>query len=365
MKQFTLYTILSIAVAAAASANSTTPSCPEKTHSPGPDAHAPISVMGEHTHKKGEWMLSYRSMQMVMDGMRHDNRNLSSSEVFSAGSGYLVAPENMTMQMQMLGGMYAIGEKLTLMLMTGYLNQKMDHRINPMANMLITANDGDTTFTTQTKGIGDTKLSALYKYYDENGEQRHVGLGLSLPTGSIEEKDHLPVMGSGRVHSVLPAPMQLGSGTYDLMPSATFLRKFKDWSCGLQAAGVIRLEEHNHRGYRLGHQFVLTGWAGYPLADWISLEGGLKYLHAGRLRGNQEDINRGPMMGSDTVTTAYSENYGGERIDAILGFNVLSTNGDLKGHRLAVDLHLPLWQKLNGYQLKNRYALTLGWQKAW
>jgi len=31
-----------------------------------PDGHAPIGVMGEHTHKAGEWMLSYRYRNMFM-----------------------------------------------------------------------------------------------------------------------------------------------------------------------------------------------------------------------------------------------------------------------------------------------------------
>ena len=34
------------------------------------DSHAPIGVMGEHMHKKGEWMLSYRYMYMDMEGSR-------------------------------------------------------------------------------------------------------------------------------------------------------------------------------------------------------------------------------------------------------------------------------------------------------
>lgn len=29
-----------------------------------PDGHAPIGIMGDHYHKKGEWMLSYRMMTM-------------------------------------------------------------------------------------------------------------------------------------------------------------------------------------------------------------------------------------------------------------------------------------------------------------
>lgn len=33
-----------------------------------PDGHAPISVMGDHYHKKGELMFSYRFMPMWMEG---------------------------------------------------------------------------------------------------------------------------------------------------------------------------------------------------------------------------------------------------------------------------------------------------------
>ncbi|MEQ8937882.1 MAG: hypothetical protein RLT30_04205, partial [Gammaproteobacteria bacterium] len=34
------------------------------------DSHAPIGVMGDHMHSKGEWMLSYRYMYMEMAGNR-------------------------------------------------------------------------------------------------------------------------------------------------------------------------------------------------------------------------------------------------------------------------------------------------------
>lgn len=344
----------------------TTGSANHHTGGPRPDGHAPISIMGEHTHGKGEWMLSYRLMQMEMDGMRKGTDGLSSSEVFSAGPGHVVCPEDMTMYMHMLGAMHAPGDRLTLMLMANYLDSEMDHRINPAAGMMIRANGGADTFSTRTSGIGDTRVSALYKFHDKGGLSAHLGLGLSLPTGSIDKKDDIPVMGMGRVRSVLPAPMQLGSGTFDLLPSLTLRREAASWSCGLQAGGVLRLQDENDRDYRLGHQFRLTGWAGLPLAEWISLGGGLEYQWSGELEGDQRDISQGPaMMGRNTVTTAYGENYGGERVEAILGVNLLGPSGAWQGHRLAIDLRLPLYQDLNGYQLETDHVFTLGWQKAW
>jgi len=76
----------------------------EETHyHTRPDSHAPIGVMGDHTHKKGEFMFSYRYMLMGMDGMLDGSDDISNAEIMNRG--YAVTPTEMTMQMHMLGAM--------------------------------------------------------------------------------------------------------------------------------------------------------------------------------------------------------------------------------------------------------------------
>lgn len=347
-------------VATAATPPPTFACCPTDEHHPGrPDDHAPISVMGDHTHAEGGWMLSYRYMNMQMDGMRHGTDRVSSSEVFAEN--YAVSPEDMTMEMHMLGAMYAPTSQLTLMFMANYIDTAMNHHVNPAVAAMI--NNGEGGFTTETSGLGDIKLSALYRFYLEGNRKAHLGLGLSLPTGSIDEKDDTPAMG-GRARQQLPAPMQLGSGTFDLLPSLTFVQQFENWSWGSQANATIRLEDENANNYRLGHKFELLGWAGYNLTDWLGLTAGFSYGHAGKLKGDQKDVNLMAPGMRDSVTTAFEDNYGGERIDVILGVNLLQPHGFLEGHRLSLDLRLPLWENLNGYRLETDSVLTIGWQKA-
>lgn len=317
--------------------------------------------MADHTHHAGGWMLSYRYMHMQMDGMRSGTSSISPAEIFNS---YHVSPESMRMDMHMFGFMYAFSDQLTVMLMANYIDNEMEHRINP-SSMLIMANGGNDAFTTATSGLGDTRVTALYKFIHTANTNVHAGIGLSLPTGSIDETDAIPMMNMGLVDSVLPAPMQLGSGTVDLLPSITLRQEFAQGSYGIQGNGVIRLQDENNRNYRLGHQLGATGWAGYLLTDWLSVNGGLSYLYSGELQGDQQGINQGPMMGLQTVTTAYAENYGGQRVEAIVGLNLLKQSGTLQGHRIALDLRVPLWQDLNGVQLETDYTLTLGWQKAW
>ena len=78
-----------------------------------------------------------------------------------------------------------------------------------------------TFFSTHSQGWGDTQLMALYRLQENERQRLHLQLGLSLPTGSITEKDYLPAM-MGWEKRVLPAAMQLGSGTVDLIPAPNF-----------------------------------------------------------------------------------------------------------------------------------------------
>ena len=51
-----------------------------------PDGHAPISVMGDHMHSKGEWMVSYRYMTMDMEGLLQGSSDISSNSLLNINS---------------------------------------------------------------------------------------------------------------------------------------------------------------------------------------------------------------------------------------------------------------------------------------
>ncbi len=353
-------TTLLIAGLSATQAEPVLSCCPSGTDRPRPDAYAPISIMGDHTHHEGGWMLSYRFMRMEMDGMANGTSSESTQDIFDAN--YAVAPEEMTMDMHMFGLMFAPTDRFTFMVMANYLDIEMDHAVNPAVAAMI--NNGEDGFTTESSGWGDLKFTGLYQFYQKERQRAHVGLGISVPTGSIDKQDETPAM-SGRQRQQLPAPMQLGSGTFDLLPSITWVELFDDWSYGAQANATIRLESENDNGYQLGDAFEVVGWAAYNLTDWIAINGGLSYEWSDELDGEQDGIGTMAPGGRQSVTTAFGDNYGGERVDAILGVNLLGNSGMVKGHRLALDVRLPLWQDLNGYQLETDYVVTLGWQTAW
>ena len=93
-----------------------------------PDGHAPISVMGDHMHKMGEWMLSYRYMIMEMEGLMKESSSITKAEgaaLYPASMMGNMLPKDMIMDMHMLGTMYAISNKWTLLGMLNYLDNEM------------------------------------------------------------------------------------------------------------------------------------------------------------------------------------------------------------------------------------------------
>lgn len=304
---------------------------------PNADDHAPIGVMGDHTHKKGEWMLSYRYMYMRMSGMRSGGQNLSKQQVHRD---YMVTPTTMDMHMHMLGGMYSPHDKVTLMAMVPIIQQEMNHETRM-----------GTTFKTRSWGVGDTRLSALIPILQKDHHEVVVNPGISIPTGSINQRDNTP-MGDNRK---LPYPMQLGSGTYDLIPSITYRGKHGKIGWGVQTGGTIRLGRNDEQ-YRLGNRAHLTPWVSYQPAKGISTSLRLKGQTWGHVRGEDADLN------SNVVPTANPQSLSGKRVDLIAGINFLKPSGIFKNHRLAVEFGVPIYQNLDGPQLETDFYVTAGWQ---
>ena len=303
-----------------------------------PDAHAPITVMGDHTHAQGEWMFAYRFMQMTMDGNRSGTDRVSTEAVLND---FMVAPLDMTMNMHMVSAMFAPADHLTLALMIPYIDQEMDH-VTRMGM----------AFSTETDGVGDLGLNALFVLHHGDTTRVHGSLGLSAPTGSIDERGDTPAMANAK----LPYPMQLGSGTWDILPAITALYQTPAVSLGAQASARFRLDE-NDNDYTLGDRFAMTAWAAYPLNPSLSLSARLAYEDWDDIDGADPDLN--PMM----VPTARTDLRGGNRLDAGLGANLYIRNGVLSGNRIALEILAPIHQDLDGPQLETDLIWTLGLQR--
>jgi len=284
-------------------------------------------------------MAAYRFMYMSMDGNRDDTSERSTSEVLEA---FPVTPTDMSTKMHMLGLMYAPTDRMTLMAMFPFVEKDMNH----------TTRTG-VRFKTRTSGVGDFRLNALTLLWESRGHRLHANTGLSFPTGSTDKRDRTPM---GRV--VLPYPMQLGSGTWDLLPGLTYLGQTDRWSWGSQILVTARLGR-NDDGYSWGERLDGTVWGAYRWSPWVSTSFRAAIQSWGNIDGQDDRLD--PTL----VPTADPNLRGGDRLDLLVGANLYGRTGYVKGHRLAIEVGLPVWQDLDGPQLELDWVLTVGWQYAW
>jgi hypothetical protein len=306
-----------------------------------PDGHAPISVMGDHMHAMGEWMVSYRYMTMDMNGLLDGSNETTKSAATAKYSFSMMGnmlPKEMTMDMHMFGAMHAISDQWTLMCMINYLDNEM------------TMQNGKKM---ETSGLGDLKIGGLYDLARwEDGRRAHLSLGLSAPTGSIDEKSGANTVGYG---------MQLGSGTWDFNPAITYLGQTENYSYGAQLGGVLRIGD-NDQGYTLGNRFDATIWGARKITD--SLSASLKIDHS--CQDEVDGTHKGISNMQRNMTPAKDPDHQGRDLTTVgLGLNYYFQSGALKGHRIAAEWDTPIHQKVNGVQLELDSSWTLGWQYAW
>jgi hypothetical protein len=291
-----------------------------------------------HTHDKGEWMVGYQYMRMGMSGNLEGTRQASRSEVLQD---FMVVPTSMDMEMHMIDVMYAVSDDITLMGMIPYLRKSMDHTTRMGMD-----------FTTRSRGLGDIRFKALYSLYRDETHRVILEAGVGFPSGSIDEKDETPMSMGGAVR--LPYPMQLGSGSYELLPGVTYLGQSDRWLWGVSASGTIRLDENDNE-YRLGDEYRVSAWVARLVLDWLSFSVRPEWSQWTNIHGSD------PRLNPAVVPTADPGKRAGHRLDTLFGMNLFATEGILAGQKLAFEGGIPVYQWLDGPQLETEYRMTATW----
>jgi nitrous oxide reductase accessory protein NosL len=310
-----------------------------------------------HTHPARMWMFNYKFMRMNMKGLRDGTSDVGTSSVgYHRGKPYddfMMIPTDMTMNMHMAMAMYGITDRLTVMGMATYLENKMNMLMDMGPPKMGKMDMGKVKEPPmRTSGLGDTEIRGIYKI-----NNYLVGsLGLSLPTGDIEK--HFVTM--GRPPYRQPYDMQLGSGTYDLKPAITYNALSDDakWNWGAQAMYSWHTGK-NENDWKYGDSIKVTSWlqrAFGPASSWLRLA----YSDTGRIKGHDSEIdkllNPSKMKGAP-MPDADPDNYGGQRLDGLIGLSLLK--GPVS---IGIEGGVPLYQGLNGLQLKTRWTLNAGIQ---
>ena len=298
-----------------------------------PDMMPPARVMGGMPTADGRLMLALTYARMVMDGNRDGTDRVSTAEVLDQ---FPVAAESMDVDMVMLSAMYGFSDDLSAMFMLPYLSKEMDHVTRT-----------GRAFTTSADGFGDARLGVNYDLYEESGHRVQLTAGLSLPTGSIDETDDTPA----GADQVLPYPMQLGSGTFDLLPAVTYTARDGVYAWGGQVAGTVRLGE-NDRDYTLGDRIQASVWGSRRWTDWMSSSLRLIAEDQGNIDGADSRLD------PNLVQTADPDRRGGSQVSLAFGLNFLVPHDELRGLGADLEFEAPIYRDLDGPQVERDYIIA-------
>ncbi|TGL62939.1 copper chaperone PCu(A)C [Leptospira ognonensis] len=331
------------------------------------DMLAPAGLMNPHIHEPGKWMIDYRYMGMKMWGLQSGKEGQSdlatlyfpySDPTVQMPSGslitnspisttipiltpniynYMSVPTQMVMEMNMISAMTSISDRWMIMFMVPSVTNKMT---------MLSSNFDRAPMSSA--GIGDVSFSTAYRLIKSEQHNFFTGLGVSLPTGSIDERDNMPMMGKQKV----PYNMQPGVGTYSLLPQASYKGSINRISWGAQTQASLRVGK-NENNYRYGNRYEISGWVSYLIHETVSLSVRVAKQRWLNLQGLDASLD--PKM--DPQNDPFRQ--GGMRSDLLFGVNFLVISGLLQGTRFGFEYGRPFHQNLNGPQLGTRELINL------
>ena len=303
-----------------------------------PDGFGPPGVTGHFTLDAGEilWNFSYTRDDWL--GNRNGTTPLFQQDVLDL---FTVAPISMLTQTLNLELRMGITDRFTLAVSAPFIFRD-------------DLNETETAFFGGfTNDVGDVKVNTLWNVLDPGPHVLTFGIGVSVPTGEINE--HGRTATSSRAQ--LPFNMQTGSGTWDLIPSLSFISQNEAGTFGAQVGATFHVHK-NARGYRLGDRFDMTSWVSYKMNDWIAVNARVVYTEWSQVHGPDPDTNALEDPRADPSAT------GGVRTQLPFGVTLHIREGFLEGHRLSVEYLTPIHEDLNGPQLQADNSVRLAWQVA-
>ena len=302
-----------------------------------------IDVLIKEQNKTSPWKFAYQFKATEFDGYLEGTQKLSFQDVLWNGPSELrtsknfpVLPTIISQKAHVVALGYQFDRHWSVQLSVPYIRQKTDH--------ISIVNNYD-FFVIETDGLGDTAVSASYSWFNSTPSIWRFSFGLSLPTGSIDEKGDTP---RAPGNQELPYTMQLGSGTYDFPFELGYQDSRLD-GFNFSLTANIRTGKNN-RHYRLGNNYSIKGRYKAEISPIFQMVAGLAFHYSGSVEGQDDDLLvNGPFPYPASITNP--QLYGGKKINVRLGMIVQLSDDS----RLNIEFGKPIYQNLNGPQPREKW----------
>ena len=322
----------------------------------------PLNISGGGVPETFEFRLKVSEAFMSMDGLRDGTSDQSRSDLLGmpAMGKFMAVPKSMDMWMTNLSGGYSFTDDFAGMAMFMYSNKDMPMEFSSMMK----ANTGKDGFTMETDGLADTMLMGKYRLFTDDNlaptRQLSMIIGASLPTGSITKKlrNHPVSADNGRLQ---PFGMQLGSGTVDPVIGLTYQGSKSPYWYGANVAYTGRWYD-NSQGYHKGQEFKYDLYGMYQAFYNTVFHLQLNGQWLGKYSDEPDDQKNNGDGHVDFIPTSGfksplfdPDNYGGHKLNITAGVQLQPFPLQI----LELNFKTPIYQDLNGPQLKDDYRVQL------
>ncbi len=330
----------------------------------------PMTIPGGGIPETHEFRFKVQPMIMHMSGLRNGTGNVDTASVLGMPvmlgkptGKFMAAPTSMDMNMLNLAAGYSFTDDLFAGVMGMYTDNRMDMQFSGMMQTLT----GQNGFTMKSRGIMDTMLMGKYRLYADDpmipSKEASLFVALSMPTGSIDKRNTTHPLAMRRTE-LLPYGMQLGSGTWDPIVGLLYQRSLSPWWWGVDARYTQRTGS-NKRGYRLGNRAQVDAYLMYQPSVSLVLYGELNGDWQGKMRGEADEAASG--QSAHAVKGVATSPYMTPLWDpAFTGKTQLFTTIGAQWQPLPLQIvdigvQLPVYQRMNGLQLKDKWRVMLTW----
>lgn len=315
-----------------------------------PPPPAPLGVFGADMPPAGKLVVSIIPQFANASTMLKGTRAVSPEEVVTTTRWHVDpakmlrgVPQNAFVATQTVALAYGVTTDLSVVATIGMAEKTLDF-------LTFKGASGATRLGpsyTGTDSLADATVSAIYRIYADPVHRVQLNLGMSFPSGGNQNSFTLLQADGTYLTSRAFYAMQIGSGTFDIMPGAVYAGHLGRWSWGVSYRARLPLAA-NPQGYLYGDLHTFDGWGGY---SWIP---GLTTT----LRVNAS--LQGPIRGSDPLIAgkapaANPNFYGGQRIELFGGATISGKFVGLDDVSMAIEGGPVVHQNLNGPQLSKNW----------
>lgn len=321
---------------------------------PGPPP-GPLGVFGLDMPAPGKLVLSMTPTFANLSGIKMGARTVSNEYVVSTVPFFLnptqpvrIVPQNIAMRAQILGLNYGVAKDFAIVFTAGMVEKSLEALVFRGARGIMPLARNFPT----TASLADFSLSGIYRIYQDDINRIQLSLGLSFPTGSNTATFRNFILSNGTAPDIRGFyGMQLGTGTFDIMPGVVYAGFVGPWSWGASYRGRFPLGA-NPQGYFWGDLHELNGWGGYTWTAGFTSTVRASASLQGPIRGRDPAIN-------GAAAPANPLFYGGQRVELFGGGAISGKFIGYDNWTLAVEAGLPVYQNLNGPQIMKNWQATM------